>query len=244
MRRTRKDEARYERIARYLRTLVAAGEPGDRLPSDTELCRRFGVSRMTARQAVQVLVNEGLVFRRRGRGTFLAATRVGRLLGSPLSFTESMRRRGLRPSSMVLRAEVTAPAPEDVETLGLRDGDRVVVLERLRLADDVPMAVERAVLVPTLITILREDLDRGSLHAAMEQLGRIPTRAHATVTARPANAAERRLLELSTRTVLVCERRVIFDQLGEPLEHTETRYASQRYLFEAVLQRDEQAVIR
>ncbi|HSJ50582.1 MAG TPA: GntR family transcriptional regulator [Actinomycetota bacterium] len=232
-------EPRYERIARHLRKRVRAASPGDRLPSDAELCHRFSVSRMTARQAVQQLVNEGLVVRRRGRGTFVAATPVARLLGSPLSFTESMRRRGLRGSSRMLRAEVTSPAPVDAEMLGLRPGDRVVVLERLRLADDVPMAIERAVLVPALIAVLQDDLENGSLHDAMERLGRIPTRAHATVTARPATAAERRLLELTARDVLVCERRVISDQQGEPLEHTETRYASRRYLFEAVLQRDE-----
>lgn len=232
-------ETQYERIAKYLRELVAAGAPGDRLPSDAELCERFSVSRMTARQAVQLLVNDGVVVRRRGQGTFVAGGRVARLLGSPLSFTESMRRRGLHASSRTLRAEVTAPAPEDVETLGLREGDRVVVLERLRLADDVPMAIERAVLVPELITVLQDDLEHASLHAAMERLGRIPTLAHATVTARPATPAERRLLELSPRDVLVCERRVISDQHGAPLEHTETRYASQRYLFEAVLHRDE-----
>ena len=233
-------EARYERIAKHLRRLVARGAPRDRLPSDAELCEQFSVSRMTARQAVQLLVNEGLVVRRRGRGTFVAGSPVARTLGSPLSFSESMRRRGLRASSTILRAEVASPAPEDVETLGLRERDRVVVLERLRLADDVPMAIERAVLVPSLITVLQEDLQRTSLHAAMEKLGRIPTRAHATATAQPASPLERRLLELSPRDVLICEHRVIWDQHGEPLEHTETRYASQRYRFEAVLRRDEQ----
>jgi GntR family transcriptional regulator len=114
-----------------------------------------------------------------------------------------------------------------------------VVLERLRFADEVPMAIERAVLVPALESLLHEDVERGSLHTAMERLGRIPTTAHATVTARPATAAERRLLELAPRDVLVCERRVISDQHEAPLEHTETRYASRRYLFEAVLHRDD-----
>jgi GntR family transcriptional regulator len=199
---------------------------------------------MTARQAVQLLVNEGRVYRRRGQGTFVAAGRVARMLGSPLSFTESMRRRGLHASSRTLAASVTEPAPEDAEMLGLHEGERVVVLERLRLADDVPMAIERAVLVPALITILQEDLPDGSLHAAMQGLGRIPTRAHATVTARPATTAERRLLQLSAKDVLVCERRVISDQHGAPLEHTETRYASQRYLFEAVLLRDDLGPVR
>lgn len=236
-------EPRYGQIARYLRGLVAAGAPGDRLPSDAELCRRFSVSRMTARQAVQVLVNEGLCYRRRGRGTFVAPRPVPRLLGSPLSFTESMRRRGLRASSLILLAEVRNPDPEDVEALRLEPGERVAVLERLRLADDVPMAIERAVLVPDLAPVLAEDLERGSLHAAMERLGRIPTRAQSWVTARLATSTERRLLELGPRDVLLCERRVITDQHGRPLEHTETRYAARRYVFEAVLRRDEQDVL-
>ncbi|HXF56712.1 MAG TPA: GntR family transcriptional regulator [Actinomycetota bacterium] len=237
-------EPRYGQIARYLRALVAAGAPGDRLPSDADLCRRFSVSRMTARQAVQVLVNEGLCYRRRGQGTFVAPRPVPRLLGSPLSFTESMRRRGLRASSRVLLAEVRNPDPEDVEALGLRPGERVAVLERLRLADDVPMAIERAVLVPDLAPVLAEDLERGSLHAAMERLGRVPTRAQSWVSARLATPTERRLLELGPRDVLLCERRVITDQRGRPLEHTETRYAARRYVFEAVLHRDEQDVLQ
>lgn len=236
-------EHRYEQIARYLRTLVAARAPGDRLPSDAELCQRFSVSRMTARQAVQVLVNEGLCYRRRGLGTFVAPRPVPRLLGSPLSFTESMRRRGLRATSRVLVAEVREADPEDVAALGLNEGDRVAVLERLRLAEEVPMAIERAVLVPELAPVLAEDLEHGSLHAAMEQLGRVPTRSHSRVTARLATATERRLLELGPRDVLLCERRVILDQHGRPLEHTETRYAARRYVFEAVLRREEQDVV-
>src|SRR5918998_493342 len=86
---------RYTEIASYLRGLVADAAPGARLPSDAQLCERFGVSRMTARHAVQQLVTQGLVYRRRGQGTFVAERPVPRLLGSPLSFTESMRRRGL-----------------------------------------------------------------------------------------------------------------------------------------------------
>ena len=116
-----KDPPRYEQIADYLRGLVANSEPGDRLPSDAELCERFGVSRMTARQAVQVLASDDLVVRRRGAGTFVAARRVPRLLGSPLSFSESMKRRGMTASSELLQRKEITPTETERESLDVRE---------------------------------------------------------------------------------------------------------------------------
>lgn len=229
----------YLEIAGYLRELIGAAEPGDRLPSDAELCRRFGVSRMTARQAVQLLVNEDLIYRRRGKGTFVAARMVPRLLGSPLSFSESMRRRGLRASSRVLAAGMVDPQPAESKALGLAEGQQVALLERLRLADDLPMAIERALVTPSCAAVLDDDLERGSLHAAFERLGRIPMQAYARVSARRVTARERRLLALDAGEVVLSERRIISDQNGIPLEHTETRYAASRYEFEAVLRRND-----
>lgn len=231
---------RYVEIAEHLRALVARAAPGDRLPSDAELCERFGVSRMTARQAVQVVAGEGLLYRRRGQGTFVAAPPVAsRLLGSPLSFTESMRRRGLAATSRLLAAGVIDPAPDDVEALHLAGGQRVVLVERLRLADGVPMAIERAVLAPDLAALLDTDLGAVSLHAEMERLGRVPTRASSRVSARLADPLERRLFGSGFSGVLLCERRVIGDACDAPLEHTETRYAAERYVFETVVHRED-----
>ncbi len=234
---------RYLEIADYLRRLVAASKPGDRLPSEAELCERFGVSRMTVRQAAQLLANERLVVRRRGEGTFTAPRVVARLLGSPLSFTESMRRRGLRASSRLLHAGWIDPSLEDRAALRLPVGSRAIVIERLRLADDQPMAIERVVATPTLAGVLDDDLSGGSLHDAFERLGRIPTRAQARVSARPATDIERRLLGLDPDGVVLSERRTIDDQDGIPIEHTETLYAAERYEFEAVLQRGDHAEV-
>lgn len=231
--------ARYEEIADYLRSLVAKAEPDDRLPSDAELCERFGVSRMTARQAVQTLANEQLLYRRRGKGTFVSAQPIPRVLGSPLSFTVSTRRRGLTPSSRVLHAGKTLPTVEDLEALQVDRSREVVLVERLRLADGIPMAIERAVITPSCAFVLDEDLAEGSLHAAFERAGRIPTLAHARVTSRKGTARERRLLDLSADGVVLSEQRTIVDESGVPLEHTETIYAAERYVFEAVLRRDE-----
>jgi GntR family transcriptional regulator len=229
---------RYRQIADHLRGLVDAGRPGDRLPSDAELCTAFGVSRMTARQAVDQLLAEHLVVRHRGLGTFVAEHPEPRLLGSPLSFTASMQRRGRTVSSRLLATGLIAPERADAVALQLTEDADIVLVERLRIADGVPMAIERAALVPGLARILERDLATGSLHAAMEELGHRPTTSHAQVTARLADPRERRLLGLDEMGVLLCERRVIEDQDGVPVEHTETRYAAERYVFEAVEHRD------
>ena len=213
---TTKTPARYEEIADHLRRLVASSRPGDRLPSDAELCERFRVSRMTARQAVQTLSNERLLYRTRGQGTFVAARPVPRVLGSPLSFTESMRSRACH--------FLTNPCIGKGHVVG-RGGQSAgsghpenppLLLERLRLADDTPMAIERVVFAPRCAAVLGADLEHGSLHDAFQVHGWIPTRAEAEVKARPATARERRLLHLGEPVVLA-ERRTISDQDGSPL---------------------------
>ena len=230
-----KPQPRYEEIAAYLRALAEAAEPEDRLPSDAELCERFDVSRMTARQAVQLVVNEGLVYRTRGHGTFRSPRRIHRILGSPLSFTENMKARGLRASSRVLELGAAQPAPADVEALAIDSDSAVIVLERLRFANEIPMAIERAVISPILGSVLDRDLSSTSLHAVFESLGHSPMRVHATVSARRSIKRERELLHQSSTGVVLVERRVISDQDGIPLEHTETLYAAERYEFDAVM---------
>jgi len=229
---------RYEEIAAYMRELVAEREPGERLPSEAELCQRFGVSRMTARHAVQTLEREHLLHRKRGVGTFVSARPVPRLLGSPLSFSESMERRGAATTSETLDSRHGVPDEADVKALEIAADDRVGILERIRYADGIPMAIERAVLAPSCAGVI-EHLDAGSLHDAFEAAGRVPSRATAQVEARPATARECELLELEPGGVVLCERRVIYDQDELPLEHTETRYAADRYVFNVMMYRDE-----
>ncbi|MGI9667921.1 MAG: GntR family transcriptional regulator [Acidimicrobiia bacterium] len=229
------DTPRYEQIAEYLRRVADDTPPDARMPSDADLCAEFGVSRMTARQAVQLVVNEGLVYRKRGHGTFRAPRRIHRFLGSPLSFTENMQRRGLRASSEILEFTLAKPSATDATALAIHADDDTVLLERLRFADDRPMAIERAMISPVCSAVLEADLGKDSLHAVMIGLGHTPTKAHATVSARKATKRERDLLDLNATGVVLVERRVISDQDGVPLEHTQTLYAADRYEFDAML---------
>jgi GntR family transcriptional regulator len=227
-------QSRYREIEQWLRTLVEGARPGDPLPSEAELCERFSVSRMTVRQALQELTNDGLVERRRGQGTFVAHRPVHRRPGVFLSFTEEMHRRGAQATSRLLSAGLDDPRRPEAEDLGLAPGSRVVRVVRVRLADGVPVALEDAALVPGLAGVLEEDLGGGSLHSALERRGIVATRATGTITARLARASETGLLDLAPQAALLVELRILFDQEGRVFERTETRYVADRYVIDVV----------
>jgi GntR family transcriptional regulator len=227
-------QTRYREIERYLRTQVEGARPGAPLPSEAELCERFSVSRMTVRQALQELTNDGLVERRRGQGTFVAHRPVHRRPGVFLSFTEEMNRRGMQATSRLLWAGMDDARRSEVEDLGLAPDSQVVRIVRVRLADGVPVALEDAALVPELRDVLDEDLGGGSLHGALERRGVVATRATGTIRARLARASETELLDLAPQSALLVELRVLFDQDGRVFERTETRYVADRYVIDVV----------
>ena len=227
----------YVIIERELRKMIAKAQPGDPLPSDAELCRRFGVSRMTARQAVQRLASDGLLYRVSGRGTFVAQTPVHRRINTLLSFTEEMRRRGLKAGSQLLQSGVRAGTDQEVVALQLPVGSLVVAIQRLRLADGVPMAVEDVRLPAVCAGVLEADLEETSLFVALEAIGRTPTQAYGTLTAAAADVQEAQWLNVPTGAPLLIEQRTIHDQADVPVEFTESRYVGGRYLFDIELLR-------
>ncbi len=222
---------RYYEIEQALRGRIADLKPDAPLPSDAMLCEEFGVSRMTARNAVQRLVQEGIVYRVPGRGTFVAEPPVHRQAGNLLSFTEEMRRRGREPSSRVLSREVREPRPSEASRLQLAPGESVLALRRLRVADDEPVAIEEAVFPAARVAALLEsaDLEHRSLHDTLVQGGHVPTMGRARLGAEPAGPDDAALLGVPEGSPLLVEKRVIHDQDGRPLELCESRYAGDRY---------------
>jgi GntR family transcriptional regulator len=217
---------RYYEIEQSLRGRAAGLEPHAALPSEAELCREFGVSRMTARAAVQRLVQDALVYRVPGRGTFVAASRANRTAGHILSFSDEMRRKGRVPSSKVIERRERAATEEEERRLGIRD---VVVLRRVRFADGKPVALERAVFPGRVGPALDADLERTSLFQALVNAGLVPTSGSAALAAEAATAEDARLLRVRKGAPLLVERRLINDQDGKPLEWTESRYVGSRY---------------
>jgi DNA-binding GntR family transcriptional regulator len=218
---------RYHEIEQALRTRVAALEPHAPLPSDAQLCEEFGVSRMTARGAVQRLVQEGLIYRVPGRGTFVAPARANRTASHILSFSDEMRRKGRSPSSRVLQKRRRPASDAERDRLG---GDEVVALRRVRFADGDPVAVETAVFPADRVApLLHGDLEGTSLFATLAGAGLVPTAGRASLAAEAATADDARVLGVKRGAPLLVERRLIHDQNGAPLEWTESRYVGSRY---------------
>jgi Transcriptional regulators len=223
--------ARYREIEQWLTEKCRALPAGSPLPSETEIASTFGVSRMTARQAMVNLNQAGLVERRRGAGTFVAPSRLHRLDNVLLSFTEDMARRGMTAQSRVLSATV-ATSPDNAVALGLAPTAWLVCIDRVRLADGVPLARERVFLPGDFRDVLDSDLQNGSLHVALTRLGRVIAGARGYVTARLATTEEAELLGLVYPAVLLVERRTITDKQGNPIEHTETAYVASRWVID------------
>lgn len=223
----------YRRIEQALRERIAALRPGDELPSDAELCREFRVSRMTARNAMQRLAEEGLLVRRPGRGSFVAEAPAHRRATRLMTFSHEMRRLGRTPTSQVLSREIRPSTATEARDLALAPGELVVSVTRLRQADGEPLAIESAVLDRRAApAVMSADLAAGSLHDALTRAGLALRRGTARIRAESATREDARHLGIRAGDALLVERRVILDGPGRPIEATESRYPGDRYALE------------
>jgi len=157
----------YYQLTEELRKNIENGEwpPNSLIPSETELCEKYKVSRGTVRQALSQLVQEGLLYRKQGKGTFVAEPKITQQLNRFYSFAQDMREKGLRPSSLLLQKEKILPDSYIKNILGLKEEEMVYKIMRLRLADEEPLILETSYLVEELFPDLdKEDVEKVSLY--------------------------------------------------------------------------------
>ena len=223
----------YAQIQTQLQDMIRKQDlkPGDLLPSEEELSRCFGVSRMTARQALQSLRNLGLAARHKGLGTFVTQPKVEKDIAHLFGFTAEMKALGMKPSSKLLQAEVRQAEEKIAESLAIKPGARIFALRRLRYADGLPMAIEESSLsldrFPGIDAI---DFHKESLYETLRQ--RYGVRFSLTdeiLEAHLSGRDEAQMLDLPAHSCLLVISRVLWNVEDEPVEVARSWYRGDRY---------------
>lgn len=225
----------HRRIADDLRARIAAGEfaPGDPLPSEPDLVRSYGASRGTIRQARAALRAEGIIAGSQGKPLSVQASSLTQPLGRLLSFTAWIENLGRVPSGRVLALREEPADADTAPLLGVAPGASVVLLERVRLADDEPLMIERTRFPIDLADALAgADLEHGSVYAALARRGVSVLAATHRLDAVAAPAADAALLGIRRGSPLLRVRRRGFAADGRALECSDDRYRGDRVDFE------------
>lgn len=218
----------YGKVEETLAAEIARGDlrPGDRLPSEDELLTRFGVSRITVRRAIQNLIQKGVVEIRRGLGTFVLAPKISQELTKLTGFVEDMDTHGRKASARVVSQGIVAANELVARQLGLAKGTRVMRIERVRLADSVPLSFDETYL-PLEIgrKIVRNDLRVKPIFTLLEEQYGIPlTEAVYRLEAAAASAHVAEALAVPEGSPIFRIERTSFTEDGRPIDHETLSY--------------------
>lgn len=209
-------------------------KPDAALPGERDLAKQLGISRVTVRKAITGLVKKGVLVQRWGSGTFIAPQmRLEQPLSRLSSFTDDMQARGLESSAVLLSRSVGPASSDELMALGLSPGDQVSRVNRLRLANGTPMAIEHAV-VPSRF-LPDPSLVRQSLYAALHDLGFLPSRALQRLHAVLLNEEQAALLHVAPQSPALYIERRSFTATGDVVEFTSSYYRGDAYDFVAEL---------
>ncbi|MDT0445573.1 GntR family transcriptional regulator [Streptomyces johnsoniae] len=226
----------YFQLSQQLEAAIEHGQlrPGTLLGNEIDLAGRLGLSRPTVRQAIQALVDKGLVVRRRGIGTQVVRSQVKRPLELS-SLYDDLEAAGQRPATRVLDVTQLPAPPEVAAALGIAEGTGVQRIERLRLTHEDPIAFLRNYLPPPAAAPSRPDLEATGLYRLLRAAGTTLHSARQSIGARAATEEEAALLTEPPGAPLLSMQRTAFDDQGHAVEYGTHLYRASRYTFELQL---------
>jgi GntR family transcriptional regulator len=206
-------------------------KPGDSVPSEQAISAQFGVSRMTVRQALKSLADLGVIYSRRGKGTFVAGNKLEKSFRQVLSFTEEMAASGSTANSRVLKFRIEDADESASEALRVPIGEKLISLRRLRLADSVPMGIEWSRIPLSLCPDLQKAFQpKSSLYQVLSQRYGIKVAVTDEVAeAGIADAEQARLLQIPRRAPVFLFSRISYVESGKAVEYVISVYRGDRY---------------
>ncbi|MEN9710338.1 MAG: hypothetical protein RL441_330 [Actinomycetota bacterium] len=226
----------YFQLSQDLERAIRDGDikPGEHIEAEVELAARLGLSRPTVRQAIQDLVNKGLLVRRRGVGTQVVHSQMRR--GVELtSLYDDLSQAQHKPTTVVLSLTIKRSDARLAELLRIKEGDRVLHLRRLRSMNGEPLAIMRNWIPADLLNTTKEELEETGLYEVMRRQGLHVRVANQKIGAAIAAAPDARLLEIRAGSPLLVMERTAFDDAGRVVEASSHKYRADLYSFETTL---------
>lgn len=200
----------------------------EKIPSERKLSEELNLSRMTISKAINNLVEEGVLYRKRGQGTFVSKNKVDFFPGL-MGFTEIMENKGLKPGSKVISQKLIVPDKHLSEKLQISEDEKVIFTQRLRLADDEIINFEKSYVPYSLCSKLLEvDLSRESIYKLLTDEGYKPTKADQEVQAILSNDELSELLKISVSEAILKRKRITYAK-DTPIEYTLNYYRGDIY---------------
>ncbi|USS84896.1 GntR family transcriptional regulator [Fructilactobacillus myrtifloralis] len=205
---------------------------GTRLPSERKLAEHYQVSRMTLRQAVGSLIEEGLLKRKAGSGTFVTNQKIQEHMSGISSFTETMRSQGKQPRSETLSYRIVEPTFKEAEQLALTPTERVLRMERLRYGDEEPICLETTTVAAHWVRDMSQAEVTESLYQAISaRWGLVPVNAQQYISAILAQPQTAELLQIQPGAPILKLKQLSYFENQQPFEFVETQYAAERFEF-------------
>lgn len=210
----------YVQLMEELETSIRNGvyKPGDKIMTEAEMAKEYGVSLITVRKAVGSLMEKGLVVRKQGKGTFVTKPKYSRNMKKLQSFTEMCEQMGVKPGAQVLENRLIMADKKVADRLGIEPGSDVVYISRLRLADGEPVQVEKSYFPLKYAFLLEEDLNNGSMFECLkEKAGAKVASSEKMIELCRATAEEAALMDVKKGDYLLFVKSTAYDENGEPM---------------------------
>ena len=223
----------YMQIQNLFLDHIRAGDyqPGEQIPSELEISAQHGVSRMTARKALDMLVSKGILYRSKGKGTYVAENIVSYGLSTMLSFSHTLRSQGHTVTTSVLRKEIIPGSQDIVRKLQLQHDSKVIVIQRLRYIEDQPATIHTSFLEHRLFApIMDIDLSQESLLDSVQRISRISIAyTQDSVQADLANPHETDLLGCPPSSPVLRVEGIAYAENGQPTRLTQAVYRADMF---------------
>lgn len=190
---------------------------GGKLPTEDELSKEYNISRVTVRKAMEALTDACFIERKPGKGTFVSKKKIQRNISALLSFTDMCLMQGLKASAKTIRIDIISPSEDDIIQMKLKPHDKILLLERLRYANNVPVTIEISKFTEEFFFLFEEDLTNASLYAVLKKHNITLTNSVKTLEIVRANYKESVLLNVQKNHPLLCITSVVSDANGDHL---------------------------